>query len=118
MTMQRISNSVSNLRAPIVAAAIGAGLCGTALVAVFVTAASSNSQGSSGSPALTRIEVTSMPGVGVLSERELVASAFAEHEAYMEGLFGPYVRSAWAPPVDLAFAREQHDRLIDAVIQP
>jgi hypothetical protein len=61
-----------------------------------------------------RIEVPSMSGVGVLIDRELTSSAFAEHDAYMEALFGTYSRPQWNPPVDLALARSEHEHLIDA----
>ena len=118
MTLQRISHSVSNLRASVVAAAIGAGLCAVALVAVFAMSGNSGGQSTVVSPSVARIEVPSMPGVGVLGESEFVASAFAEHEAYMEAMFGPYQRAGWNEPVDVAFAKSEHERLVDAALQP
>ena len=118
MTLHRISNSVSGQRATIILAASGVALCIAAVVAVFAATGRSDSQSSVGSPAITRVEVPSMPGVGVLSEREFVASAYAEHEAYMEALFGPYKRAGWTAPVDLALAKSEHEQLIDAVLQP
>ena len=117
MTIQRISHSVSNRRAPVFAVAV-ASLCAVGLAAAFAIAGNSGGQSTVVSPSVARVEVPSMPGVGVLSDREIIASAFAEHEAYMEALFGPYQRTGWVPEVDVALAKNEHERLIDAVLQP
>src|SRR5690606_19640748 len=44
------------------------------------------------------------------------ASAFAEHESFMEANFGQPVARPWTAPVDLAVAQSEHNVLIDSAL--
>ncbi len=116
MTLERIPHSVSGQRTAAVTAALGVAFVIIAAVAVFANAATSEGEGATASTSLTHLDAPSVPGVLLLTRSELIASAFTEHEAYMEALFGPYTRAAWVAPVDLALAKGEHDRSIDAVL--
>lgn len=114
MTVQRQSNHpIASMRTSLVAGAfIAATAASFALGAVLYGGGGSTTSESAGSPPVA--QTRSLPGVGVLSTNEFVASAFAEHESYMEANFGQPWARPWNAPVDLAVAQGEHNALIDS----
>ncbi len=55
-------------------------------------------------------------GVGTISQEEFGASAYIAHESAMEELFGSLASLRQPAAFDIAFARTQHDALIDATL--
>ena len=114
MTVQRqSSNPIASLRVPLAGIAFAAALTVSfALGAILYGGdTSTTSQPTSG---ISAAHSRSLPGVGELANAEFVASAFAEHESFMEANFGQPVTYPWAAPVDLAVAQSEHNALIDA----
>jgi len=116
MTVQRQShNPIASVRTSLVAGAfIAATAASFALGAFLYGGNSTSTSGTAGSPSV--VQGKSLPGVSALSNSDLVASAFAAHESYMEANFGQPVARAWNAPVDLAVAQAEHNQLIDSAL--
>ena len=116
MTVQRqSSNPIASLRVPLAGIAFFAALAiSFALGAILYGGdTSTTSQPTSG---ISVAHSRSLPGVGELANAEFVASAYAEHESFMEANFGQPVARPWTAPVDLAVAQSEHNVLIDAAL--
>ncbi len=112
MTVHRQSNSpIASMRVPLAAIALVA-----ALAVSYALGATFSGGGTTSHNSVSVPSVKVAQGVGTISQEEFVASAFIAHESAMEATFGSLASLRQPAPFELAFARSQHDVLIDATL--
>ncbi len=112
MTVQRQSSSpIASMRALLAALALVAALTTSYALGATFSGGGTSFRNSVGVPSAKVV-----PGVGTISHQEFLADAFIAHESAMEANFGSMASLRRPAPFDLAFARSQHDALIDATL--